>query len=138
MGNKKKKILVAEDFEPARKIMADILSALGYDYETVENGFDVIFALKKSAFDAILLDLQMPLLDGFETIEHIRRNMGYPVNAIPVVAMTGRDFGSELSQTYKDEGFNGVIQKPFSLDKLDDLLKRLLDKSISEKKKKEL
>lgn len=136
MGNKKKKILVAEDFEPARKIMADILSALGYDYETVENGFDVIFALKKSAFDAVLLDLQMPMLDGFETIEHIRRNLGYPVNAIPVVAMTGKDYASELNQTYEGEGFDGVIEKPFSLDQLDDLLQDVLEKSSQKEKKK--
>lgn len=135
MGNKKK-ILVAEDFKPARKIMADILSALGYEYETAENGFDVLFALKKTAFDIILLDLQMPLLDGFETIEHIRRNTGYPVNAIPVVAMTGKDLAPELEQTYKDEGFDAVIQKPFSLDQLDDLLKEMIEKSPKTEKKK--
>ena len=136
MGNKKKKILVAEDFEPARKIMADILSALGYDYETAENGFDVIFALKKSDFDIILLDLQMPMLDGFETVEHIRRNTGYPTNATPVVAMTGKDLALELDQTYEGEGFDGVIEKPFSLDRLDKLLKDVLEKSSVKKKKK--
>ncbi|MEA2041268.1 MAG: response regulator [Bacteroidota bacterium] len=132
----KKKILIAEDFEPARKIMGDILHALGYDYETAENGFDVIFALKKSNFDAILLDLQMPLLDGFETIEHIRRNTGYPTNTIPVVAMTGKDYASELNQTYKDEGFDSVIEKPFSLDSLDELLKNVLENSTIKQKKK--
>ena len=132
----KKKILVAEDFEPARKIMGDILHALGYDYETAENGFDVIFALKKTEFDAILLDLQMPMLDGFETIEHIRRNTDYPTNTTPVFAMTGKDIASELNQTYKDEGFDGVIEKPFSLDKLDNLLKSVLEKSTIKEKNK--
>lgn len=127
------KILIAEDFEPSRKIMSEILSALGYEYETVANGYDVIFALKDKKFDLILMDLQMPMLDGFETIEHIRRNLNYPVNTIPVIAMTGMDY-SELSQTYKEEGFDGIIQKPFSLDQLDNLLKKLLEGS-SEKEK---
>lgn len=128
------KILLAEDFEPSRKIMSEILSALGYEYETAANGFDVIFALKDKDFDLILLDLQMPMLDGFETIEHIRRNLNYPKNTIPVIAMTGRDYASELSQTYKDEGFDGVIEKPFSLDSLDELLKQVLDESKSKEK----
>ena len=121
------KILLAEDFAPSRKIMSEILNALGYEYETASNGFDVIFALKDNDFDMILLDLQMPMLDGFETLEHIRRNLSYPKNIIPVIAMTGRDYASELNQTYKEEGFDGVIEKPFSLDSLDMLLKSVLE-----------
>jgi two-component system sensor histidine kinase BarA len=129
------KILLAEDFEPSRNIMSEILSALGYEYETVANGYDVIFALKDKKFDLILLDLKMPMLDGFETIEHIRRNLSFPVNAIPVIAMTGMDY-SELSQTYKEEGFDGIIRKPFSLDQLDSLLKNVLETPAGKEKAK--
>ncbi len=123
------KILLAEDFEPGRKIMSEILDALGYEYETAANGFDVIFAMKETDFDLILLDLQMPMLDGFETLEHIRRNLNYPKNVIPVIAMTGREYASELNQTYKEEGFDGIIEKPFSLDTLDQMLKKVLNES---------
>ncbi len=115
--------------------MSEILSALGYEYETVANGYDVIFALKDKKFDLILLDLKMPMLDGFETIEHIRRNLSFPVNAIPVIAMTGMDY-SELSQTYKEEGFDGIIRKPFSLDQLDSLLKNVLETPAGKEKAK--
>ena len=125
------KILLAEDFEPGRRIMSEILDALGYDFETAANGYDVIFAMKDTDFDLLLLDLQMPILDGFETLEHIRRNMSYPKNAIPIIAMTGRDYASELYQTYKEEGFDGVIEKPFSLDSLDNLLKNTLEKKVT-------
>ena len=121
------RILLAEDFEPSRKIMSEILSALGYEYQTASNGFDVIFALRDNDFDMILLDLQMPMLDGFEALEHIRRNFSYPKNVIPIIAMTGRDYASELNYTYKEEGFDGVIEKPFSLDSLDKLLKSVLE-----------
>lgn len=113
--------------------MSEILSALGYDYETVSNGYDVIFALKDKKFDLILMDLKMPMLDGFETIEHIRRNLNYPVNTIPVIAMTGMDY-SELNQTYKEEGFDGIIRKPFSLDQLDTLLKKVLEAPAGKEK----
>ncbi len=136
MKSKLKKILIADDFEPARKIMADILSALGYDYETVSNGFEVIFAIQKNHFDAVLLDLQMPMLDGFETVEHIRRNTGYPLNTIPVLAMTGKDYADDLRKTYKSEGFDGIIEKPFSLDHLDSVLNSILkNKSLAPKQK---
>jgi len=130
----KHKILIAEDFEPSRKIMTEILGALGYDYKTASNGYEVIFAMKDEHFDCILLDLQMPVLDGFETLEHIRRNMSYPKNIIPVIAMTGREYASELNQTYKDEGFDGVIEKPFSLNRLDTVLKEaILDSKVPQK-----
>ncbi len=126
------KILLAEDFEPGRKIMSEILEALGYEHQTASNGFDVIFAMKYTNFDLILLDLQMPMLDGFETLEHIRRNMSFPKNNTPVIAMTGREYASELLQTYKSEGFDGIIEKPFSLDSLDNLIKKTLKEGIKE------
>ena len=121
------KILIAEDFEPSRNVISDIMESLGYEFETAKNGFDAIFALKNGNFDLILMDIQMPMLNGFETTEHIRRNLIYPKNTIPIIVMTGWEHASELSQTYKDEGFDGFIEKPFSLDELDEILKKVLN-----------
>ena len=119
-------IILAEGFEPSRNVMVEILKVLGYDYETCKTGYEVILALKKQRYDLILLDLQLPQFDGFETIEHIRRNLDYPENTIPVIAMTNKDFSSDFNQTYKDEGFDGIIVKPFSLDELDAKIKEIL------------
>ena len=121
-----KRILLAEGFAPSRNVMAEILKVLGYNYETAGTGYDVILLIKNSKFDLILLDLELPQFDGFETIEHIRRNLNYPENAIPVVAMTNKDFSSEFDQTYKEEGFDGLIIKPFSLDDLDTMINEIL------------
>lgn len=121
------KIILAEGFPPSRQIMTEILNVLGYDFVSVSNGFEVILALKNSNFDLILLDLELPEFDGFETIEHIRRNLEYPKNTIPVIALTNKDFSSDFNQTYKEEGFDGVIIKPFSLDELDKKIKEILD-----------
>ncbi len=122
---KHKKILLAESFKPSRKIMEEILTVLNWDYETVENGYDVIFALKNGTFDLLLLDLELPEFDGFETIEHIRRKFDFPINAIPVIAMINRGFSSDFNQTYKNEGFNEFIEKPFSIDELDEKIKKI-------------
>ena len=121
-----KKIILAEGFAPSRNVMAEILKVLGYKYETASTGYDVIMSIKNNKFDLILLDLELPQFDGFETIEHIRRNLDYPENAIPVIAMTNKDFSSEFNQTYKEEGFDGLIIKPFSLDDLDSIIKEIL------------
>lgn len=124
-SNKKKRILLAEGFEPSQKVMIEILKLLGWEYDTVNNGYDVILFLNDKNFDLLLLDLELPQLDGFETIEHIRRKLGYPINTIPVMAMINRDFSSDFNQTYKDEGFDEIIVKPFSIDELDEKIKEI-------------
>ncbi len=134
ISNKNKRILLAEGFFAGRKIMSDIIKLLGYDFKSADNGYDVILLLKNEPFDLVLLDLELKQSDGFETIEHIRRNFDYPINTIPVIAMTNKDFSSDFNQTYKDEGFDGVIEKPFSLDDLDFIIKDVL--RHAEKKKK--
>ena len=123
---KNKKILLAEGFEPGRKVMSEILSALGWSYETADTGYNVILMLKEKIFDLVLLDLELPEFDGFETIEHIRRNLNYPINTIPVLAMINRDFASDFNKTYEEEGFDDVIVKPFSIDELDEKIKEIL------------
>jgi len=128
---KTNKILIVEDFEPSRNIISDILESLGYEYETASDGIEAIFAIKAKHFDLVLMDIQLPILNGFETTEHIRRNLSYPKNTVPIIAMTGWDHVRDLKQTYKEEGFDGLIEKPFSLDKFDDLLKRIFDKNIT-------
>ncbi len=122
---KNKRILLAEGFEPSRKIMVEILKMLGWEYETADNGYDVILSLKKNTFSLLLLDLELPQFDGFETIEHIRRKLDYPINTIPVMAMINRDFHSDFNQTYKEEGFDEIIIKPFSIDELERKIKEL-------------
>jgi len=132
---KNKTILLAEGFPAGRRIMVEILKMLGYNYKTATTGYEVILTLKNNKFDLILLDLELPEYDGFETLEHIRRNLNYPENAIPIIAMTNRDFSSDFNETYKEEGFDGIIVKPFSLDDLNETIKKVLFKSSKSKAK---
>jgi CheY-like chemotaxis protein len=127
---KKYKILVVEDFEPSREVISEILEALGYAYKTADNGYEAVLILKSQDFDLVLMDIQMPLLNGFETTEHIRRNLKYPKNIIPIVAMTGWEHASDLNQTYKEENFDGIIEKPFSMEKLDETIKKYIERSF--------
>lgn len=129
ISTKNKTIILAEAFPAGRKIMVDIIKMLGYNYKIANTGYEVILYLKNEKIDLILLDLELPQFDGFETLEHIRRNMDYPINTVPIIALTNRDFSEEFYQTYKDEGFDDIIVKPFSLNDLDLAIKNQLFKS---------
>jgi len=121
-----KSILLAEGFIPARNIMSEILQMLGYNYKTVSNGIELILELKNKKVDLILLDIEFAQYDGFETIEHIRRNLNYPINGVPVIAMINKDFSSNFKETFEEEGFDDIIIKPFSLNELEGKIKKVL------------
>lgn len=133
--NHNKSILLAESFAPARKILSDIFNMLGYNFTVAENGYEVILELKNKDVDLILLDIELSQYDGFETIEHIRRNLDYPKNTTPVIVMTNKDFPSDFKETYKNEGFDDIIIKPFSLDELEDKINNLLFQSSKKGKR---
>jgi len=127
------KVLLAEDFEPSRIVISEILDSLGYEYKTVKNGSEAFLAMKYNNFDLILMDIQMPELNGFEATELIRRTLPYPKNAVPIIVMTGWEYVSELKNTYKDEGFDALLTKPFSIERLVEVLSMLLDDKKQEK-----
>lgn len=130
---KNKTILIAEGFPAAKKIMIDIFKLLGYNFISADNGYEVILNLKNKNIDLVLLDLELPQYNGFETIEHIRRNLEYPQNTIPVIAMSNPDFLEDFDETYKEEGFDALIIKPFSLNDLDKTIEEVLLKTSSSK-----
>ena len=68
------RILIAEDNAVNSKLLKNILSRFDYELTIVENGLEVLSALEKESFDLILMDMQMPKMDGFETTKRIRRN----------------------------------------------------------------
>ena len=90
----------------------------------MKNGEQVIQLLEKEPFDVILLDINMPVMDGIECVQAIRSNTA--TAKIPVVAITGnaRNFTEE---EYKEHGFNEVLMKPLNFDKLVKVVKDLTE-----------
>ncbi len=122
----KKNILVADGFSPGRLVLSEVLNIFGYNHKTVSGAKELILHLNTCETDLVLLDLNLRGFDGFEVIEHIRRNLNYPRNIVPVVAMADEHFAENLDLTYDREGFAAVIRKPFSLDELDYTLHSIL------------
>ncbi|MBR2648614.1 MAG: response regulator [Sediminibacterium sp.] len=111
---KGKKILIAEDDFVNQKLITHSLNTTGVIFDIAGNGQEAVDMLKKSRYDLILMDINMPEMDGFEATEIIRRDID---KDIPIIAMTGwssRTEGDKFTKT----GMNGVLSKPFGLEAL--------------------
>ncbi len=125
---KKAKILIVDDLEANRQILAEIISSFGYKYAITSDGLEAIEELKNSYFDLVLLDIGMPNFDGFETVEYIRNNFDSPIKEIPIIAMTSRKTSTaKFNNEYESAGFNKLIEKPFSIDRLLNVINEYCD-----------
>lgn len=109
-------ILVAEDNPVNQMLIRQVLSKWSVRFEVVDNGQDAVDFLKTHQFDIILMDLQMPVLDGFSATEQIRAQGG-DQSAIPIIALTA-DALQETKQKIKESGLNDLITKPFKAEEL--------------------
>jgi two-component system cell cycle response regulator DivK len=117
-----KKVLVAEDSSVIQNLTKKILQFQNYEITAVKNGKEVIKELEKSNFDIILMDINMPQMDGMTCAKEIRQ-MSDPVKAgIPIVAITG-NAKNYSEEDFKSAGINGYLQKPLDFDKLVEIVK---------------
>ena len=104
-------ILVVEDQEDNRRILRDLLGNAGYELIEVESGEQALAALAKQRPDLILMDIQLPIMDGYEATRRIRADpemTGIPIIAVTSYALTG-DEAKALAA-----GCTAYITKPFS------------------------
>ena len=106
-------ILVAEDNVLNQKVAARILEKEGHTVQVVSNGLEVLEALEKENFDLVLMDVQMPLMDGIETTLVIRNSKNSRFEPeIPIIALTAHAFKEDRERCLK-AGMNAYISKPF-------------------------
>lgn len=127
------KVLVAEDNRVNQLLITRFLQK--YDIEPVikENGIEVLEAMKIKQFDLLLLDVQMPLLDGYKTSEAIRKTG----SAMPIVAMTAYVMETEKEKC-KAAGMNDYLAKPLDEGELNSVLVKYLNNYVSTKENTEL
>jgi CheY-like chemotaxis protein/two-component sensor histidine kinase len=117
------RVLVAEDSPVNREVMADFLNELSCDADFVTNGVEALEAVGRKEYDAVLMDCQMPELDGYEATRRIRSQPAE--RRIPIVAVTGHAFEEERVRT-RQAGMDAFLSKPVKLDELAHLLDKLL------------
>ncbi|MBI4874153.1 MAG: response regulator [Acidobacteria bacterium] len=103
------RILVAEDNLIARKVVTHVLSRNGYRVDCAEHGQAAIEAARTALYDLILMDLQMPVVDGFAAATTIRALPGYA--SVPILAFTANSF-SETRALCRENGMQGFLTKP--------------------------
>lgn len=117
-----KKIIVAEDSSVIQNLTKKILSQLNYEIVAVKNGKQLITKLEKDHYDLVLLDINMPIMNGMDCAKHIRQ---MEINQdIPLVAITG-NANNYTMEDFEAVGINAFIPKPLNYDQLVDTVKLL-------------
>ncbi len=123
-----KRILLAEDNELNREIAVELLGSMGLIVDTAENGkeaYEMIRDSKAGQYGLVLMDVQMPVMDGYEATKKIRRLKDTALSGIPIVAMTANAFDEDRIKAI-ESGMNEHLAKPIDMEKLTDILRRLL------------
>jgi CheY-like chemotaxis protein len=121
-----KRVLIAEDSSVIQNLAKKILEFQNFEITAVKNGEQVMQLLDKEDFDILLLDINMPIMDGMECVKAIRELKDKKKAMIPVVAITGN--AKNYSETdFKEAGFNDALMKPLNFDKLVNVVKGLTE-----------
>ena len=122
------RLLLVEDNELNQEIATEILQEAGFSVEVAENGQIAVDMLERSEpgyYQLILMDVQMPVMNGYEATRTIRKLKDTQLAAIPILAMTANAFEEDKQEALKS-GMNGHIAKPINIDNLINTLKRVL------------
>jgi PAS domain S-box-containing protein len=118
-----KKLLVAEDVEINREIILSLLEDTGLSMDCAQNGLEAVemIVAAPDKYDAVLMDVQMPKMDGLEATRLIRAMADQHLKRLPIIAMTAHVFKSDIEECIK-AGMNDHIGKPIDID---DVMKKL-------------
>jgi two-component system sensor histidine kinase/response regulator len=126
-------VLLAEDNQINQKVAKRMLEKMGYMVTVVNNGIEAIQRFHKYNYDIILMDVQMPEMDGFEATRIIRREEKYTGNHVPIIALTAHAMKGDRDRCIH-EGMDGYASKPIKFTELLDIIETHVS-SIKEKQK---
>ena len=127
------RVLLVEDNELNRQIAEEMLTILGPEVESAVNGREAVEMILNHPplyYDLVFMDVQMPVMDGYEATERIRSSKKERIGELPIIAMTADAFTEDVKKT-KMSGMNGHLSKPIDMGKL----KKTLSQCISWKRR---
>jgi signal transduction histidine kinase/ActR/RegA family two-component response regulator len=119
------RILVVDDNEINQVVACKFLQKLGWQVEVARNGREAVDSIAHAAYDAVLMDCEMPEMNGYEATQEIRRQEQTSTRHLPIIALTGHA-SSEDEQKCRQAGMDDVVTKPITLPTLRAKLERLL------------
>lgn len=112
-----KKVLIAEDSSVIQNLTKKVLQFQNFDIQSAKNGQDVLEKIEKEQFDIILMDINMPKMDGMECSRRIRAHENPHIKNIPIIAITGNAANYSLDD-FRQVGINDYLPKPINFDEL--------------------
>jgi two-component system sensor histidine kinase/response regulator len=122
-----RRVLLAEDNPVNRQIVVELLQTRGHSVQLAANGLEVLQALDRDSFDVILMDVQMPEMDGFQTTAAIRNREKQSGAHIAIVALTGMSTASDRKRCL-DAGMDAYLGKPIRAQELFETVEQGLQK----------
>ena len=127
-GFQGKRVLLVEDNELNREISEELLTAIGVEVEQAEDGKQAVEKVQSSSpyhYDLIFMDIQMPVMNGYEAARRIRSLDREDTGKVPIIAMTANAFADDVKEAY-DAGMNDHVAKPVEVAKLVEVLQKWL------------
>ncbi|MCU7960493.1 MAG: PAS domain S-box protein [gamma proteobacterium symbiont of Bathyaustriella thionipta] len=122
------RILLAEDNEINQEVALNLLQELGFEVDIVANGAQAVERVLQHSYDALLMDMQMPELDGYQATVKIRRNPH--LSELPIIAMTAHAMQGDREKCLA-AGMDDYLSKPIDPDELDQILGRWIKRSTA-------
>jgi two-component system cell cycle response regulator DivK len=119
------KILIVEDDPMNMKLIVEILNSLDFMIQTAKNGLEALTIADKDLYDLILMDIELPGMDGIETARRIKDKPGY--NNIPIIALTAFAMKGDREK-FLNEGFDYYLSKPIHVADFINFMKDILKK----------
>jgi len=124
------KVLLVEDDEINLSVTRRLLDKAGATVVCARNGEEALRALDKERFDLVLMDVQMPVMDGVAATRLIRSSDGSGYKDIPIIAMTAHALAGDRNR-FLAAGMDDYIAKPFEMEKLTDILTKLFPTPVA-------
>ncbi len=127
MSNSPYKILIVDDNEPIRDLLKIMCSFYDLNTECVTNGQEAVNAFKKENFEIVLMDLDMPIMGGFDATRVIRQYEGEKKRKrTPIIAISGTSI-CDPHRTCLEAGMDGFLPKPIELEEMLNIIKTAID-----------
>jgi len=120
------RILAVDDNKTNRLLVKSIAQDLNIEFFEATNGKEAIDFLDSMPVDIILMDIEMPVMNGVEAIEFIRSKFAYPYNKTYIVVLTSHS-EEEFTEMYSNILFNDIVSKPYTMEKLRAVIEKFIN-----------
>ncbi|MEK6726036.1 MAG: response regulator [Deltaproteobacteria bacterium] len=120
------RILLVDDHNIVREACSELLIEYGYEVDTANDGKDALDKMKAASYDLVIIDINMPMLNGIELYKEV--SSLYPNTKVKILFITGDISGEMDAFTFTMQNNNNILKKPFIKDEFIDTVRRMLDK----------